>query len=140
MKTLEDSFMERVKKGGKCWEWQGCVHQSGYGDFRYYDRRERAHRMSWELFYGEKPKKLILHSCDNRKCVKPVHLFEGTHLDNSKDCTQKNRHANQLKKYCPQGHKYTELNTYIHKNRSRRCKKCHSLYYQLIKNVKIWSQ
>ena len=33
----------------------------------------------------------VLHKCDNRKCVRPDHLFEGSNLDNIKDRTKKNR-------------------------------------------------
>lgn len=48
---------------------------------------------------------MILHKCDNRICVNPDHLFEGTAKDNTKDMLNKNRmakgegHGNTLLKY-----------------------------------------
>ncbi len=33
----------------------------------------------------------MLHTCDNRKCVRPSHLFLGTKKDNAQDAIQKGR-------------------------------------------------
>lgn len=33
----------------------------------------------------------MLHHCDNPPCVRPDHLFEGTHADNVADCIEKGR-------------------------------------------------
>jgi hypothetical protein len=35
----------------------------------------------------------ILHKCDNRRCVRPDHLFLGTNYDNVIDKVNKNRQA-----------------------------------------------
>jgi len=32
-----------------------------------------------------------MHSCDNRRCVRPDHLSAGTVADNNRDMTQKGR-------------------------------------------------
>ena len=55
---------------------------------------EYAHRASWEIFRGLLPAGIcVLHKCDNRKCVKPTHLFLGTLADNNRDCVRKGRNC-----------------------------------------------
>lgn len=53
-----------------------------------------AHRASWELHYGKIPDGMhVLHSCDNRACVRPEHLFLGNHQENMIDRDRKGRGA-----------------------------------------------
>ena len=43
-------------------------------------------------YLGERPPKaLVCHRCDDHRCIKPDHLFWGTHKDNSRDCVLKDR-------------------------------------------------
>lgn len=52
-----------------------------------------ASRVSWTLVNGVIPDGLlVLHKCDNPSCVRPDHLFLGTHKDNHQDRERKNRH------------------------------------------------
>lgn len=75
---------------GKCWEWIGSISVWGYGQFA--TKRLKAHRVSWQLTYGEIPNKLhVLHKCDNPLCVNPDHLFLGTQTDNMNDKVAKDR-------------------------------------------------
>ena len=75
-----------------CWEWQSSRRPDGYGEFRLYRTTLRAHRVSWRLFNGPIPRGLcVLHHCDNRKCVRPSHLFLGTRPDNMADKIRKGR-------------------------------------------------
>lgn len=76
-----------------CWEWTGGRHGVGYGASRASMGGGRyAHRAMFEAVCGSIPKGMyVLHSCDNRLCINPAHLFLGTHRDNIADMHAKNR-------------------------------------------------
>jgi hypothetical protein len=38
----------------------------------------------------------VLHTCDNRICVRPDHLYIGTRLDNARDMVTRNIHRRGL--------------------------------------------
>jgi hypothetical protein len=75
-----------------CWIWTAYTNKAGYGQFRYEGKQELAHRVSWFIKNG-RTDKCVLHRCDNRPCVNPDHLFEGTQQDNIRDCVNKGRHG-----------------------------------------------
>ena len=89
----EDRFWPKVKMTSGCWEWQAGT-ADGYGMFSVHGVLGRAHRFAWECFNGPIPQGMqVLHHCDNRRCVRPLHLFLGTIQDNMRDRDEKQRNA-----------------------------------------------
>jgi hypothetical protein len=86
-----------VGKPHECWGWNLCI-RSGYGCFKVFGKTLLSHRVSWEITNGEIPTgMLVCHTCDNRKCCNPDHLYLGTHQDNSNDAVKRGRTAKGTK-------------------------------------------
>ena len=87
-------FWSKVDVGEdhECWEWQAYKDKDGYGHFTFNRRNPGAHRVAYSIVNGDiKPGMVVMHSCDNRACVNPAHLSEGSHSDNVADKVAKNR-------------------------------------------------
>lgn len=53
---------------------------------------KHAVRASWLIHMGEIPMGMIVcHTCDNRQCTNPDHLWLGTHKENTQDKIKKGR-------------------------------------------------
>jgi hypothetical protein len=84
----------RIKGTDDCWEWLGRSNDDGYGKISWSGKDLSAHRLSFEMTFGEIPNGMeVLHKCDNPPCVNPNHLFLGTQTDNIRDMKQKKRGA-----------------------------------------------
>lgn len=89
-------FWRKVDKSGgpdACWPSQLIPDKKGYCHCRVDGWYTTAHRIAWALENGpiEEDDINILHSCDNRSCCNPKHLFPGTQADNLADMDAKGR-------------------------------------------------
>lgn len=92
-------FWDKVNKTDTCWNWTASGRGQGYGVFRYEGKLYDSHRFSWYLKHNCWPEKWILHTCNNRKCVNPDHLYEGTPKQNYADMRNSGREQKRNKKY-----------------------------------------
>jgi len=90
-------FDKYVEKSDGCWQWTGPARKSKwpYGYMRYRGQHVQAHRLSWMFSHASTPPAdlLVCHHCDNPRCVRPDHLFLGTHADNMHDMLAKDRNG-----------------------------------------------
>jgi hypothetical protein len=108
--TRKNYFYSRtlLPNNNGCIEWAANLKSNGYAQFRIGNKMVHAHRYSYELHIGKIPcNMMVLHKCDNRKCVSPNHLFLGTQKDNVIDMLTKNR-ANTARGEASAASKLTE--------------------------------
>ena len=86
-------FLAKVKiSDTECWEWQGAKNSGGYGALELQGVTYGAHRVSFNQFNGPiVDGNVIRHKCDNRKCVNPEHLLQGSYSDNTNDMVERGR-------------------------------------------------
>ena len=92
--NLSDRFWSKVHKADGCWVWTANRSQGGTGYGQFWDdgRLRQSHRLAWEEANGPIPEDgHILHTCDNKACVNPDHLFLGGRSANGKDMRDKGR-------------------------------------------------
>jgi HNH endonuclease len=73
-------------------------------------KRRRHSHLAWEDANQASllPGAVIMHTCDNPRCINPKHLVLGTQAENIRDMMAKGRHFNQKKTTCPKGHPLTK--------------------------------
>lgn len=125
--TAWERFFEKVEKSSDgCWRWIGAHHQEGYGVFNM-GRLMGAHRWIYQEVFGPIPNGFeIDHLCKVTACIRPSHLEAVTPSENVKRSSSWHHFVESASKVreCPQGHQYTDENTYIDKQNCRHCKEC----------------
>lgn len=93
--TTAERFWAKVDRRGPddCWRWTAGRFPAGYGALWVNGQMAYAHRISYEMHIGPCSGSVVMHRCDNPKCVNPAHLVLGTHADNVADKVRKGRHA-----------------------------------------------
>lgn len=103
------SFIAKDGDSG-CWNWTGVILKGGYGRIVKRDNGKRVHMPAHRAAYLEwvgpiREGLMVLHGCDNARCVNPEHLRLGTHDDNMADKVARQRCRNQYgrpKRYAPE--------------------------------------
>lgn len=79
---------------GPCWDWNGPVFRGGYGRVKFQYKSWSAHRLAFTVWVGPIPEgQVVRHRCDNRMCIRPIHLELGTTQDNVQDRYERGRCA-----------------------------------------------
>lgn len=131
LRAMTEKFEKYVIRQEGCWDWSGCIHHSGYAPFKAL-KQMFAHVASWIIHNGPIKKGLhVLHSCDNKKCTNPKHLFLGTPKDNTQDMLQKGRGNKPI----GSSHKNSKLN----EEKVREIKKLLSLGVTMVRLQKDFS-
>lgn len=125
----------KIDENTGCWEWTGYRYH-GYGILSVNRRPTKAHRFVYELLREKIPKNAILcHTCDNRSCVNPDHVYVGTYADNNRDIRERRGHHFSVRTQCHRGHEYTPENTkYKKEGGARICVQCFRDYQREYQN------
>jgi hypothetical protein len=91
-----EAFLQKVKdkcitnKNG-CWLWQGSTNQRGRPQVSWKAKYGLVYRYTYEAYYGKPIKEGLYgcHTCDEKTCCNPEHIFEGTNQDNQLDYIEK---------------------------------------------------
>jgi len=95
---FEARFWPKAEYQDGCVIWKASINPAGYGMFMLRKKPRPAQRVAYALLTNQDidliPKQwYVCHSCDNRKCIRPSHLFSGSAKDNMADCVEKGRIA-----------------------------------------------
>ena len=125
MKTLEERFWSKVRKGPGCWEWKAAT-SNGYGNIQRDGKACYAHRVAFEMRHGKIPAgKQIDHLCRNTQCVRPSHMEAVSPRENTVRGSGPTA-INAKKKFCIRGHALDKAR--ISKSGWRRCRPCERIH------------
>jgi hypothetical protein len=112
-----------------CWLWTRALDRYGYGKVRIHKVTYQVHRLAYQVLVGSIPLGLTLdHTCRSRACWRPDHLEPVPQRINNLRGPTNLAHVDTVKYHCPQGHPYSEENTYIRRRpdglEERECRTC----------------
>ena len=81
-----------VQGPNDCWEWIASI-RNGYGRFSLGCSDYGSHRISYTITNEDPENLCVCHTCDNRLCVNPSHLWLGTIQEDMNDKVVKGRQA-----------------------------------------------
>jgi len=90
--TTAEDYLGNTEVNGNCREWLGPSTTQGYGRIGTSPNCLYIHREVFRLTNGYSPE-VVMHTCDNRKCINPAHLEGGSHKENFDDMRSKRRQA-----------------------------------------------
>lgn len=86
-----------VDPATQCWNWTKNLDIDGYALFSVKRTTLKGSRFAYKLHNGKIPKGgHVCHTCDNRRCCNPDHLYVGTPGENAIDRTKRGRHPNHV--------------------------------------------
>lgn len=104
VESLEHSY-----DGIPCRDWTGVIDRGGYGRVTIRYRRgprkgkvksELAHRASVRAFKDRivGTKDVVMHLCNRRCCIEPLHLLGGRQKQNVRQCVEQGRHKTPFRR------------------------------------------
>lgn len=99
-----EACLANTTRRAECAEWNGNLTKQGYARAGHYIGKyvqalpSLVHRRVFLLKNGYLPE-VVLHTCDNPRCINPEHLRGGNKKDNSQDAVNKGRLNRQKRKY-----------------------------------------
>ena len=133
MRTIQERLNSKTYVQDGHLLWGGAADEQGYGFLSVKNKVHRVTRVVWEIVYGPIPEGLyVLHICNTRSCVRPVHLYLGTQSDNMQDRVRDGNDSQANQTHCINGHEFTADNTYHIRQATRggsimrQCKTCTS--------------
>lgn len=83
----------KITKEG-CWKCTShCTNNQGYVKITIKGKQDYGHRYMYKLKNGDINNEVVRHICDNRWCINPDHLIQGSHQDNVNDRVLRERSA-----------------------------------------------
>lgn len=75
MNTLPKIIMSQITFKD-CWTWNGGKDADGYGRVFIDGKYKKVSRLTYEAFFGQKPKFKLRKTCADRACVNPAHTLQ----------------------------------------------------------------